>query len=887
MNKRHSSVDSKISRPSSNPKKSLPPISSKAREVSQQITRMTPQVTSPEFNFYVFPNEKSQTFYDPQNIRKFFNQTPRETGSISPKCRTAGICSKSVNYSQDDMIISEFMEPKVKSSGKQTKWEMLERIESYEIQKSQKKSVKSLSSLTEEFELWQQCYDEIIPMMKTHSQESASSVSRINSHMKNLFLNIFEEFKTQNKINKVSKLSLQKQVKELECKILELQGASEELVKSMRIEEEKIKAEIDELFGSDDNEFQHLKQKAKRLYEIQSGATTEVLSELYQEMSKEREIPTLKIFDMNLLNPDELETGLMRKFKILQRSTAHRVLKVFENRCDRSDADCQTYAPYVDPKTLEDANAQIEKLQGQFQAALNNNEKIKGELSNKQSLANFLEQEKTNLANDLIRVKREIDGCMSELINVKRDNELLKSELENLKKENNEKIMENSLMQDKLESQYGKITQLMKNIEKLEFSVKEKEEKLKYLEERKGKKGDNKEQESPQAITEHLRGSSPINSSRNSKRNGSENHSRQTSRDNELNESKLGASEVKRIRQGNKNNEDSGSNYEIDQIDQERTMDHKTIKKRSPIRTKNEYKESSSNNSDSNSTLGEHETLNRKENKFNSTSYSRDQTNSESARPLSKLSTDTNNSQSTIVSSHRPRHNQLTKVEEAQYETSNTNLKSDKIKINIPAQSPKNKNHPHENSEETTPSSPNKPKFKINKNPQSSSQVNDEDFSMRWENHSIPSSEPPHEDYLKPVPRIKIGENGNSVSVTDVAVMTTSDLKMKDLKELSIGVQYNWENPDADIESENTQDGGNFVYLLPYNPNNVYGLRGDTYFHTTNKSFYAQPVIPELKDSMVFQSSYIMDDAEKSFERSRLRHNKRLSLDRVIVKNSQ
>ncbi|OMJ87387.1 hypothetical protein SteCoe_10894 [Stentor coeruleus] len=73
--------------------------------------------------------------------------------------------------------------------------------------------------------------------------------------------------------------------------------------------------------------------------------------------------------------------------------------------------------------------------------------------------------------------------------------------------------------------------------------------------------------------------------------------------------------------------------------------------------------------------------------------------------------------------------------------------------------------------------------------------------------------------------------------------------------EYSKGFQFNGIVPDEKESEDSNKDG---VYLLPYNPNQFYGLKGDVYYQTKNSVFSAYPRIPDLKDNFTFQSLYVM-----------------------------
>ena len=69
------------------------------------------------------------------------------------------------------------------------------------------------------------------------------------------------------------------------------------------------------------------------------------------------------------------------------------------------------------------------------------------------------------------------------------------------------------------------------------------------------------------------------------------------------------------------------------------------------------------------------------------------------------------------------------------------------------------------------------------------------------------------------------------------------------IAEISIGVQVDLYHPEENALRESSGQ-----YFFPYNPNNIYGLRGDVYYQKS--SFMPQARIPDLSTSIMFQPAY-------------------------------
>ena len=78
----------------------------------------------------------------------------------------------------------------------------------------------------------------------------------------------------------------------------------------------------------------------------------------------------------------------------------------------------------------------------------------------------------------------------------------------------------------------------------------------------------------------------------------------------------------------------------------------------------------------------------------------------------------------------------------------------------------------------------------------------------------------------------EIIRDGKVIKLIDKANNTISNIKAT----VSVAIQFNWEQPE-DV-TENTKESGS-LFLLHFNPNNVYGLMGDIFYNSHAKVFAA------------------------------------------------
>ncbi|CAG9322678.1 unnamed protein product [Blepharisma stoltei] len=792
MSRRHKSIDSKIQSQRHRTKKSLPPISHHLRDISDNSARATPCDKTPELSLYTYFNDKSFTSKEHTTAHKFFTHEPLSPASPSPD-----LLSRSVIIPTETPTPKILINPSLQLIGKTSKWEIMERIENYEIKRIQKVNPKrNFKNLSDEFYMWFQCYSEIVPLIKMQSEETAKAVSKINEYILSLFSEVTHQFRIQNKERKEEKLGLEKKLQECKAIIIKMQGDSEERMKESKIDEEKIKKEINEIFGEDDREYQLLKQKANRLNSVRGGATIDVLNEIYNDMMQEREIPSLRNYDNPILKPEDIEKNLMKNFRILQTNTARRVHKIFESKQTKLDNVTQTEETFIEPQKYDEANSKIERLEKQFhQLAYDYNAKIE-EISSLNKEIKTLNFEKEDMKMILSRTQKEAEMMIEQVANIKKENLKLKTEVDEEKAELANRLAEKKNLEMRIEQQSKRIEKLVEKTEGYERLIKENGEKIKDLEE--------KNKGSQEKLNKEI--SKGLLSSKHTSTN---------------------------------NMSGSSNSIIIPQPGLENDEENQNIFQKS----------------DSNSTID-----------FN-------------ARAISRLSMDTNCSQSTgvtqSVAKHQPRNSFLSKVDEMQPTPVNT-------KSTL-------KKHINKETDYANKSS----KKSVLNNEESRLEEEELQLDKKWRESIIAtidshnSTSPTSylsDPYLRISKKARLGENGIPVQLFDED-SSTLELSIKNARENSKGIQYNWETPDIDYNDEKLYDSnGNIVYLVPFNPNNIYGLNGDNYHHTLKQIFQAQPKIPDLKDSVMFRPSYVLDKNEDMMvDKLRKKHKKKNKLAKQAI----
>ena len=793
----------------------------------------TPTGHKSELNSYYLGQDNS---FNLHSVRKFFTPTNIAKTAIPSTFR----------------IDTDFKEEQsTKPAPNNSYWEIKERTESYELR------IRSgMVGVTDEFDLWNQCCIEIIPLIKQQSPELGEVFTKVIGNLSNLFKDLEKNFAENQKNAKSETLKFRKKIKTLEEECNLLKSTIDSLKTSERLEMEQIQKEIEELFGNEESEQQLLKFRPKGGQEP-AVSTADYLKEVYNQMNKDYTVPEKHFVDYPALNMEEFTQTIHSKFKLLQKSTAFRIMKVIEGK-NKSSFAVQTTAKYINPKDHEDLSASIEKLTVQYQSAIMTIDRLKEENASKFNQIETIENEKINLFGENARLKRDMENFQKENLSVKVELNLVKAELAKAASQKTAAAAEGDAM-----SQLNvKISGLAKKNENLNSSLKEKDEKIKLLEE-KLEKIRLKKSEKPEKTEEP--DLSIYKNKEKSKESGTEN-SHESSRFDDI----ISSSKSRKSKQSSSRNPMRGSkNSDSQSTVRDNSEDQDQI-----------YTLGKFDNQDDDSQMSSNRNLDptRPESKM-SASHIQD-TRSTSSTPADKFKAVYEGSMPTRVNSrdaplarvdetrelkgslpaggkdlrdfkdnhdlhygkdpanykvsrdskdHRAGYNnkELRDAKEGPYKSEKA-AKGYEKRMNLS----KNSFNPYDSEEE----------YQINKN-------------LQWEsllNKGVKSS-----GFDGGEEKVLIGRDGVEYSVVDKGVWTTDELKMIQVTNYSKSVQVNDGVALEHNESKNSISRN--IYFLPYNPNNAYGLRGETYFNSKNQVFGAQPRIPDLANSVFFQNSYFLD----------------------------
>ena len=557
--------------------------------------------------------------------------------------------------------------------------------------------------------------------------------------------------------------SLAEQIKSLNLTIDRLQNDIKTNENSKKFENSKIDAEIQEIFGNDQDEINELKFRCKSLINSKPTGIVSFLKEIYNDLSKERFIPENRNLDIDSPNPEDITMALKYDYYMILNSTTKKVLKLLHRNQKTADCFTQTSVECVSAQELAEMIKKFDKNVLSLQSAQAQIEKLREEVIARQILSDKAEQDRKSANYELLRYKRETEGYVKELASVKKELESATVEKEKALKDFEKASAELVNLEEKIRMQTNRIRKLTA----LPF------------------------------------------------KNGSENSS---------------------IIEGNEKEEDY-ADYD-EKPSKNHNFDYKKRSTReSTVISKKNRKDTKSSSGSNNNTLDPRTSMAKYENKSSLSSSSSIGEKNYGTNYLKEDETENElsfekNTQNTQKTHKKMRviHENLSfprQILENSSETSESLIKEkspERLSIFSEKQNPINKTKPF--------------KAKLTSSPE---KFKDKNYEKNYEKKTIQLFLPDKSSNITENRR-EVIRDGKTFKLADNSTNTIPSIKTV----ISTGVQYNWENPNEIVENDEKTNSN--LYLMHFNPNNLYGLRGDVFYNS--KVFSAQSRSNELSSHM-------------------------------------
>jgi len=242
---------------------------------------------------------------------------------------------------------------------------LIDNIEDYErnlIEETDR--AENIEKIKKEFQTWTDFYADLD--LVANSQERAVAARRVAGSSQKLLTRLIslhdQHIKRCTKYTDTMKETILGLKREI---LLALKLKEAMVVKSM--DKERMEKEIEDMFeNGDDFNYKNFTSSARKLLDRGESQLTYFLIEAYKELCKDRQLPSVENPDINVNSMARWETEMKMKFMLLQRRTANAVINYYESQTIREDAQAQTEAEYISPNTFELMKAHMRELEAKL-----------------------------------------------------------------------------------------------------------------------------------------------------------------------------------------------------------------------------------------------------------------------------------------------------------------------------------------------------------------------------------------------------------------------------------------------------------------------------------------------------------------------------------------
>ncbi|OMJ93519.1 hypothetical protein SteCoe_3495 [Stentor coeruleus] len=666
-------------------------------------------------------------------------------------------------------------------------WEIFERIESCEIRCKTSTETCSIDKMS----FWRNCCSEILPLIKKDFSDIASAINRVIKGIFSMFDTVNEDWAQREKKKTEEVKDYVEEVKQLKAYNYKLKAELEKYEKINLDEKVKIKSEVEDMFGADDNEIRELRLRSKKIVESKPSAIVGMLRDIYASMAQERYMPDYKEIDIDSPNPDDIANAFNFNYHLLIQSTTKKVMNMLKKEVQTSENCTQTHVLFMSGDEYEDMVKRFEKNNISLQSALMQIDKLKEEIISRGINSEKLEQEKNQYFHEMLKFKRDSEAVNKELLSLKREFATVSIHFEKTTRELEIKNKEVLRKEEKIQSQTLKIAKLTQIKRNSELEVPKPQNDIQV-----------------EAETESL--------------------DRQFTQSNYDNFRRASAfPDYRRPR--------LGSNIDYSALDP-----NKSLYKKYPGSISNYTSNSSLPPSNDHYQEGINNMPGFRESKrmFYPTNKDIAQAPTKSSSIKDEFKEPSHEKATEKYSEIGDSVERIDKIQERKNKAKKMSKikqsKKNKREINGEGKSPDRKNDGRKNS--------------FRRESLKSESMKEE--AMKSVGHGTKGDFDTHESYNEIGGKRQIVRDGNILELVDRANNTHITLQAG----ISVAVQYNYDQ----LNKSESNDQNSLLCMMPFNPNNVFGLKGDVFYNSSSRVFGAHSKMSEV----VKNTNYKMDKAK-------------------------
>ena len=347
-------------------------------------------------------------------------------------------------------------------------WEITERVDTYSLRSLKKPENINLEYFASQIELGGQCFTEISKIMNMAYPDIVSVMGNFNDSLFKIFQNFIEFHKTSVEALKSSLSFAETKNEKIKNEYASLEKKFKNLERVRGVDELTIEAEVNKMFPGDPEEIQNFKDRVGELKKLRPGGVTELLQDIINRMNLERKMPEETDMDFGEFSTDKIVDGIKYNYEVIVTSTIKSIKKAFRNSFAKISTGVQTSASYIDPKKFEEMAKQLDKALLSSQSNAVQLEKCKEELKVAIPRLEQLENERTIVKNENQSLKQELEYRNKEIQRLRSDIESRKVETSTIQRQSTirEKEIENiERVKTKLETENIELKTVIKRFE--------------------------------------------------------------------------------------------------------------------------------------------------------------------------------------------------------------------------------------------------------------------------------------------------------------------------------------------------------------------------------------------------------------------------------------
>ena len=292
-------------------------------------------------------------------------------------------------------------------------WEINERLESFKFRSLKPAGQKlSIEILQKDFTIWEKTSSEINKILNHFSEDLGEVMISFSSYNKKVYMDMFEYCKislskAKRKVEKYKSVILG-----LNRELAQMNEKLQYLGKIQLMDNEKIEREIKEIFGDFAVDTEEIRDKIKKMRKKEAVPAAEFLKEALEKLRIEQKLPDLDPSSPRPFDLNDYETTLNTRMRNIQVSTAQKIINYFESKDNLTSKTTQTVEELISLRTFNETKEALDKSNLHVSSLTLQLDKARSKIIECENNLNNLLQEKGKLLTENLLKNNEIQNFL-------------------------------------------------------------------------------------------------------------------------------------------------------------------------------------------------------------------------------------------------------------------------------------------------------------------------------------------------------------------------------------------------------------------------------------------------------------------------------------------